>query len=505
MKIKPVLSSLAWFAVLAALFALAYNQSPLYTSNQNQYFLHGLARAGYGVLAGDWLANTADPTPLFSALVAVTMRLFRFEGLFYVYYALLMGVYFFSLSGIVETVFPLRPAPAARSLFIAALILLHSAGLRFLLLRLFGGDWTYLFEGGVAGQRLLGPVFQPSTFGVFLLLSIYLYLRGRPVWAIFSAVLAATVHPTYLFSAAILTLAYVAETFGRGKRPWPALRLGLLALAFVAPILIYTIVMFGGSTPETAAEARSILVDFRIPHHARVMDWLNAAVVVKLAFLGMALYLVRRYRLFVLLGIPLALALVLTAVQAFLQDDLLALIFPWRPSTWLLPLAVALVTARLALAAANRIPDSLTRLVKTGSLILIALAVMAGMSRTYLEFAEAAASPARAVEAYAALHRQEGQQYAVPRDINDFRLVSGVPIYADFLAIPYRDSDVLEWYRRVLINYSFYQRRKCDIPEDFYLQGVTHIIAPVDFPRGCPALEEIYADDFYRIYLLLPE
>lgn len=29
-------------------FALAYAQSPLYTSNQNQYFLHGLAQAGYG-------------------------------------------------------------------------------------------------------------------------------------------------------------------------------------------------------------------------------------------------------------------------------------------------------------------------------------------------------------------------------------------------------------------------------------------------------------------------
>lgn len=505
MRIKPALSSLAWFVVLATLFALAYNQSPLYTSNQNQYFLHGLARAGYGVLAEDWLANTADPTPLFSALVAATMALFRFEGLFYAYYVILMGVYFFSLSGIIETVFPLRPAPVARSLFVAAIILLHSAGLRFLLLRLFGGDWTYLFEGGVAGQRLLGPVFQPSAFGVFLLLSIYLYLRGRPVWAVCSVVLAATVHPTYLFSAAILTLAYVAETFGREKRPWPALRLGLLALALVAPILIYTIFMFGGSTPETAVEARSILVDFRIPHHARVMDWLNATVIVKLAFLGMALYLVRRYRLFVLLGIPLALALALTVLQAFLQDDLLALIFPWRPSTWLLPLAVALVTARLVVAAANRIPACFSRLARIGGLILIALAVTAGISRTYLEFAEAADSPARAVEAYAASHRQEGQQYAIPRDINDFRLASGVPIYADFLAIPYRDSDVIEWYQRIRINYSFFQRMKCDIPEDFYLKRVTHIIAPVEFPQGCPALEEIYADDFYRIYLLLPE
>ena len=88
--LPPALRLLLRFLGLTVLFAIAYAQSPLYTSNQNQYFLHGLAAAGHGTLTADWLANTLDPTPLFSLLVRLTHPL---SGLFYIYYALLMGVY----------------------------------------------------------------------------------------------------------------------------------------------------------------------------------------------------------------------------------------------------------------------------------------------------------------------------------------------------------------------------------------------------------------------------
>src|SRR5262245_50561360 len=84
--------NLLLFLLGTVLFAAAYTQAPLYYSNQNQYFLHGLARAGDGVLQEDWLANTADPTPIFSGLVAVTAT-FLHPWAFHVYYALLMGAY----------------------------------------------------------------------------------------------------------------------------------------------------------------------------------------------------------------------------------------------------------------------------------------------------------------------------------------------------------------------------------------------------------------------------
>jgi hypothetical protein len=58
-KIKPKwLAALLAFLGWAILFGLIYAQSPLYTSNQNTYFLHGMAQAGFGQLSRDWTART---------------------------------------------------------------------------------------------------------------------------------------------------------------------------------------------------------------------------------------------------------------------------------------------------------------------------------------------------------------------------------------------------------------------------------------------------------------
>src|SRR3954453_23712953 len=84
-----------WLLVVVgggAIFSAASGQAPLYYSNQNQYFLHGLAAAGEGNLADDWLAGTLDTTPVFSLLVEGTAR-FLHPWAFYAYHALLLGVY----------------------------------------------------------------------------------------------------------------------------------------------------------------------------------------------------------------------------------------------------------------------------------------------------------------------------------------------------------------------------------------------------------------------------
>ncbi len=87
------------FLLGSALFAGACALAPLYYSNQNQYFLHGLANAGVGLLNEDWLAKTHDPTLVFSALVTVTVR-FLHPFAFYLYYGLLLGVYAAAMLGL---------------------------------------------------------------------------------------------------------------------------------------------------------------------------------------------------------------------------------------------------------------------------------------------------------------------------------------------------------------------------------------------------------------------
>ncbi len=490
--------------MLTSIFALAYNQAPLYTSNQNQYFLHGYAQAGVGNLNADWLANTADPTPVFSFLVAATLRLFQNENLFFIYYALLMGIYFFSLFGIIDHIYPIRISKSKTGLLIAALVLIHSAALRFVLQRALGGDWPFLFEGGVAGQRLLGPIFQPSSFGVFLVFSIYLYLKENKILAVLSAVLAATFHPTYLLSAGALTLAFMIDTWLIQKKIWPMFRIGLVALAVIAPILIYTYINFWGGDPAIAAAARSLLVNVRIPPHAVVADWFNATVIVKLAFLATALILVRRSRLFWVICVPSCLAIGLTIVQVITKNNALALIFPWRLSTWLVPVSVGVILGKLIILALGRPHVTLEKALKTAGLVLIALAVATGIIRTYLVNNQWSALPYRPLEAYVKAHQLPGQVILTPSSVYDFRLETGVPIYVDFLSIPYQSAEVVEWDRRFRLDSFFYQRLACDRLSEFSKEGVTQVVLPVDFSAVCPQLVEIYHDSAYGLYNISP-
>src|SRR5947209_4063362 len=69
----------------AALFAAAYGQAPLYYSNQNQYFLHGLASAALGLdypwylqagVAGQYVLGGMLQPSVFGVLLVVAVCLF---------------------------------------------------------------------------------------------------------------------------------------------------------------------------------------------------------------------------------------------------------------------------------------------------------------------------------------------------------------------------------------------------------------------------------------------
>jgi hypothetical protein len=546
--VKTWLRATVLFILLTVVIAIAYAQSPLYTSNQNQYFLHGQAQAGIGFLRQDWLANTRDPTPVFSSLAYLTYRFLRQEALFYIFYALQMGIYLFSLLGIVSTIYEIRKSRAIFLSYLALLIVIHSAGWRLALSRVLGANWAYILEDGVADQRLLGSVFEPSTFGVFLLLSVYLFLRRKPFLAVLSAVLAATFHPTYLLSAAALTFSYIWVTFwenvrlsraggatpehaaagtgtlagspsgydagARSGHRFRAIKepflLGMVALVAVAPILVYVYVNFGHTLPQAAARAQDILVNFRIPYHALPGVWFDATALVKIIFVIAALFLVRKSRLFAILLICSLAAGGLTAIQILLKNNTLALIFPWRMSTFIVPLAIAIVFAWLVTSLMERFSNLVTRfetLLVTLGLVAITLAVLTGGLRFKLDLDRKAAGDERAMENYVAAHHQPGELYLTPVKLQDFRLASGSPAYVDFKSIPYQDQDLLEWYRRNKITNRFYRTRNCALLQQLSSQeGVTHVVMGSEqFGLQCPQMQSVYRDRHFVVYALLPK
>ncbi|HSF83150.1 MAG TPA: DUF6798 domain-containing protein [Anaerolineales bacterium] len=499
-KLRQNVTTIALFTLL---FAIAYAQSPLYTSNQNQYFLHGLARAGLGYLENDWLANTLDPTPVFSALVETTYRLIQYTPLFYIFYACLMGIYLFSLLGIARKLFiPASEAQANLTLILLAglLIVFHSAALRFLLSKILSANWTYIFEDGVADQRILGPVFQPSAFGVLLIASIYLFLNQKPYQAVFSAVLAATIHPTYLLSAAVLTTTYMLLTRIQDKNISRVLFIGIFALILVAPTLTYVFKSFGGSSTAAATQAREILVSYRIPHHARVSEWLDATVAVKILITLAALYLSRRsLGLFAILIGSSLIAFLLTVIQSMLGNNPLALIFPWRLSIYILPLSTSIVLAAIAYwittssLFTKRKWENILKIISGTAVLFV---VLIGAIRFKLDLERKTRSPERALFSYVNDHKQANDLYLTPVKMQDFRLESGAPVFVDFKSIPYKDSDVLEWYRRVQLADDFYQRLDCKLLKKMVAEeGITHVVVEMDQkPSLCSFMESTFQD-----------
>jgi hypothetical protein len=492
------------FLCLAIVFALAYAQAPLYTSNQNQYFLHGMAQAGVGDLRTDWLAGTVDPTPIFSALVRLTIGVFHSDWLFYVEYGLLLGVYAGSWLAILATMFPLGRDARRWSVAVAALVLLHSAAMRYGLSQIGGADWSYLLEDGLAGQRALGSVFQPSVFAVFLLLSVALFLHEKRWQGVLAAAFAATVHPTYLLGAAILTTAYMFTQWREDHALRRPVILGVFALATVAPILVYAYGSFLNSDFSIAHHARVLLVNDRIPHHALVSVWFGWPDAWKVMVIAAAIWVSRRSKLSPILWISTGAAAALTIAQILSGSVLLALIFPWRISVFVFPLAILVLLAAALSALWSRLDARVLRTLSIMAGVSVMMVVGIGIVRFTLDLQKKASQPERALMNFVAAHPQPGAIYMIPLKMQDFRLATGAAVYVDKESIPYRDLDVLEWNRRLVLAHGFFDKLSCSAVEKFQQrEGITHLVVETDNNpqvRVCPNLLRLYGDEEYVLY-----
>jgi hypothetical protein len=513
----------------AALFAVAYGQAPLYYSNQNQYFLHGLARAGDGLLHEDWLANTADPTPLFSTLVMATARWLH-PWVFHLYQALLLGIYACSLLGL----FAWLAGPQRWPIFLALLLLVHSALARWLSYRLFKQDYPWYLQAGVAGQYVLGGMLQPSVFGVLLVLAISLFVRGWDYLAVLCIALGATIHSTYLLPGALLTAGFLTALVCAGlyRR---ALAVGTLALVLVLPVTAYVFFTFRPTSPEVFAEAQDILANVRIPHHCLPRLWLDPVAGLQIAWMVLGAVLAWGTRLFPVLAVSFVLAALLTLAQVATDSNTLALLFPWRISAVLMPVATTVILARLLslrfLPLENRIARGAAALAVLG---LAAAGVWIVVDRQAFRSADEELP----LMDYVRNHRQPGDLYLlpvrvpnlaatvrgslssdfkppaekrqdvqiIPVDLQRFRLSTGAPIFVDFKSIPYQDTDVLEWYRRLQwaedMQRQFRAGRLSSTLPELRRRGITHLVLPADVPLQDAGLERVHADDYYRVYRL---
>ncbi len=534
--VRRPMAATGLFLLGAVLFSAAYCQAPLYYSNQNQYFVHGIAdvcRADgdQGFLHDDWLAKTADPTPLFSSLVAIT-AMYAHPWLFHVYHAILLGIYAAALLGVFA--FVVGPEIASRRwpIFLALLVAIHSGIARWASYQILGGDYPWYLQAGVAGQYVLGSMLQPSVFGVLLVAAIALFVHRMPYAAVACIAAGATVHSTYLLPGALITAGFLTAQLRAGETG-AALRTAALALLLVLPVAAFVALTFAPLSAAMFAEAQSILVNLRIPHHARPELWLDPIAAAQIAWLVVATALVWRTTLFPVMAVPLGLGSVLTAIQAATGSDMMALLFPWRVSSILIPIATTIILSRLV--ALRALPFDGNRVIATIIVICLAAAgVWIGVARQAFRGADEEAEliefvrktraesqvyllPVRIPNLAAATYGSFSSDFkplaakrddarVIPVDLQRFRLSARVPIFVDFKAIPYKDKEVVEWLHRMQLAEGWHKAlregRTDDVLGEISLRGVTHIVLPAGRDYSDPGLRRVHEDPRYQVYRL---
>jgi hypothetical protein len=513
--------------LLAAAFAIAYTQSPLYFSNQNQYFVHGLAKGGFGHLDRDWLAQTRDPTPVFTALVSAGYRKLGEVSFQVAYFALLM-VYFLSVRWLVGTLPQIPDTRSFRLAFAAGFTATHAAILRLASVRLTGVDYPWNLQAGVAGQYLLGAGLQPSAFGALLMTAIAAFANGKPTLAAFLAASTCAFHSTYLLPAGLVLLGFMAQIFRSTPHGGPlAFRMLLAASAIVAPVCAYILFTFGPTNPDRFEESQHILAEIRIPHHCIIARWLDWVAGVQLAWAAIGLVLLRRSSLFVVMAVAAGGGSMLTIVQYVLEYPTLALMFPWRISALLVPVATAVAVAKIA----ALLPQS--RWVVWISSVIVLLLAGAGAWVMVDRLGYRSGDEENELYEYVRGHSGPKDVYLlpirvppvgtgrgsmsasftspprpgtnlIPVDLQRFRLHTGVPIYVDFKAVPYADTEVLLWLQRVRQCESWYEGdwSRVTVEEELKRAGITHVVTPANKPIIAPYLEEVHRDAAYIVYRL---
>jgi hypothetical protein len=291
---------------------------------------------------------------------------------------------------------------------------------------------------------------------------------------------------------------------------------------------------FGPTSAETFAEAQDILVNLRIPHHCRPDLWLDPIAAVQIGWLFVALALVWRTPLFTVLAVPTGLAALLTLAQAATGSNTLALLFPWRLSAVLVPIATTIILARLI--AMRGLPLDKTP-VRAAAAAVVTILAGAGIWICATGLAFRSSDEERPLTDYIREHRRPGETYLIPVrvpklakdirgskssdfqplaakradtqiipvDLQRFRLSTGAPIFVDFKSIPYKDVDVIAWEKRLILARDLYdqmdQGEWSRAVDKMRRHGITHLVVSADKNPASPGLTKLPFDDpHYHAY-----
>jgi hypothetical protein len=246
-----------------------------------------------------------------------------------------------------------------------------------------------------------------------------------------------------------------------------------------------------------------------------------------------SIFLLRKQKELTVILVPFLLGTILTILQVATQSNTLALLFPWRISSVLVPLATMIILSEL-LAYCNPFPSRLKPFVPSVilSIILALLGIAIPVFKAGFVIKEnengilshiktnktiddlyllpgnvpnlAGTTRGSLSSDFKPIGKKTTDSRIVPIEMQRFRLYAQAPLFIDFKSIPYKDEDVLDWHRRLLLAQNWHRRlsesKSPEILDELRAQKISHIVTSTKVDLDQSELELKFSDEHFKLW-----
>ncbi|MFC2175524.1 hypothetical protein ACFLR1_00965, partial [Bacteroidota bacterium] len=287
------------------------------------------------------------PFPLFSFLIYIIWA-FLHPMVTYVVYGLLNAIYTFSVFGIADSLINVYSKKSRLLLFSTMFFFVHANELWSSFLGLLSGlELAWVWDSGITEQGVLRGYLQPSVFGVFLILSLYFFLKKSVEGTFLALAVAAIFHANYVLIGGLMGAFYFSYFYKTAERKQLFIWVAVSTIA-VLPYLIYIVLQFIPEVSEgTKVLDNAVLTTMPNNPHLDLKNWYTPKTFLQIIVLVAALISFRK-TLFGKALLAFSVVGVVLSIAAFAVDStVLMSLNPWRISVAIIPLASVMLLWKL--------------------------------------------------------------------------------------------------------------------------------------------------------------
>jgi len=507
------------FVCTVILFLLSRDFPHLYHATQQEYYTHALERSDQILLKNDWFAQTQPKHIGFSSLMELLYRLNIIEAGTHIIETILEAIFYVSIFMISESLFTLlqernnlsryHHKKLLSGIVVIIYLIIKDSGLVHGIVNRVGSNSIELwkqFDYGLALQTLNSGYLQPSEFGIFILLAFALALKHRWYFATLALVISVNFHFSYLIHCGILLLIFVSWLCSQ-KKYSVAIYIILIFGVSIIPVTLYAAGFLSDPFSETAKKLfASVIFPFQgIPSVFMKRPGQVFKVFVMVAGI---LICVRFGFKFILTILMIGFLFVISGLLYvhFTENYSMALLFPWRASTYLVPLSLILIVIYFVAIVSTLSRHHLFSSLKLGHIMMLLFIVTVFVQIIVFTKWRILSSSEQNIITYEKISQatKASDIIMIPlRPDNysywgDARLLMKRAVYVDYGSVPMLGRDILEWQSRTQFVKLFYE---ASLEEQLLLckeAGVQYFVVEADENS---IIEEaiLHSQEFYLI------